>query len=301
MDMTQRRAEVWTTRRLLRWMTGRFEAKGVDAPRVVAEMLLAHVLGCERMRLYMEADRPAAPAELAALRDLVVRAQGHVPVQYLTGLASFFGRELSVDRSTMIPQPCTEDLVQAVLDWLSDHGVSAPLIADVGTGSGCIAISLALALPSARVVATDVAPEPLDLARRNAERFGVADRVELVEGSLLEPLRGRADADRFDVLCSNPPYISDHEWDRGQVQRAVREHVPPRALRGGPDGLDHVRPLIEGAGALLKTPGLLAIEIAGGQREAALDLAERAGGLERATVRKDCEGFWRVLLAERAH
>jgi release factor glutamine methyltransferase len=311
--------EPWTTRRLLRWITERFETKGVDAPRVVAEMLLAHVLECDRMRLYMEVDRPATPDELAALRELVTRASDHEPVQYLVGHTTFYGRTFLVEPATIIPQPATEDLVSAVLAGVGadapplgtaadaeDEGdapapppTGPPLrIADVGTGTGCIAITLARQLPSATLLATDVAAEALDLARRNAERHGVADRVELVEGDLLEPLLAAGDA--FDVVCSNPPYIADDEWNDGRVDRAVREHVPERATRGGPDGLDFIRPLIAGAAATLRPGGLLAVEIGHAQRDAVLRLVAETPGLVEAEVTPDYEGFWRVLTARRA-
>lgn len=234
------RGEVWTTRRLLAWTTDRFVAREVDAPRVVAELLLAHALGCDRMRLYMEADRPATTDELTALRVLVQQASDHVPVQFLVGRASFFGHEFLVDRSTMIPQPCTETLVAAVIEFLQagngGRGGEPARVADVGTGSGCIAISVARSEQNVRVVGTDVVPEALDLARRNAAALGVAGRVEFEEGSLLAPLRPFADERPFDVICANLPYIPDDEWESGQVQRAVREHVPARALRGGAGG-----------------------------------------------------------------
>ena len=229
----------WTTRDLLGWMKTRFESQGLEAPRIVAEMLLASVLGCDRMRLYMEADRRATEGEREALRRLVVRASAHEPVQYLVGRASFFAREFEVDPSTMIPQPSTEDLVSAVIDWWRQHLTDdgwGPLVADVGTGSGCIAVSLALKDPRVRVVATDVVPAALALARRNAERLGAADRITFAEGSLLEPLREHLsgaspdDSPRaFDCVCSNPPYISDREWEGGQVERSVQEYVPASA------------------------------------------------------------------------
>ena len=295
----------WTTRELLAWMTRHFESKGLEAPRIVAEMLLANVLGCERMRLYMEVDRQATDRERETLRALVVRASAHEPVQYLVGRASFFAREFEVDPSTMIPQPSTEDLVSIVLDWWREHPPDREpgrLVADVGTGSGCIAVSLALHEPRARIVATDIVPAALALARRNAARLGGGDRITFIEGFLLEPLRAHAPpggAGGFDCICSNPPYVSDVEWEGGQVERSVKEHVPASALRGGPDGLDLIRPLVAGAPALLRPGGLLAVEIGCAQGEAVLDLAAAAGDLANARVLPDCEGHPRVLLAER--
>ncbi len=302
--------ETWTTRDLLRWMTHRFEEKGIDAPRVVAEMLLGDVFECERMRLYMDVDRPASSEELATLRQLVVRASAHEPVQYLVGRASFLGREFLVDRSTMIPQPCTEDLVDWVLQRFKGllgygdpaeavEGCCGPVIADVGTGSGCIAVSLAARMPTARLVATDKMPEALELARRNAERFNVVDRIEFLEGVLLEPLKVPAGVRPFDMICSNPPYIPDHEWEAGLVQASVREHVPASALRGGSDGLDFIRPLIAGAGGLLRSGGRLVIEIAHCQKDEVIDLVDATEDLHLPQVLVDYEGYWRLLTAEK--
>jgi release factor glutamine methyltransferase len=292
-------AEPWTTRRLLEWMTRYFKARNIDTPRVVAEMLLAHVIGCDRLRLYMEVDRPAAPLELSSLHDLVDRAGRHEPVQYLVGHAWFFGKQFDVDPSVFIPRPCTETLVEHVLQWLrAAPGHARPVMADVGTGSGCIGVSLALALPDARVVATDVSEAALAAARANADRHGVADRMEWRLGPGLDPLAADAPARRYDVICSNPPYVSDAEWK--QVAPNVRDYEPVGALRGGPDGLDVIRPLVAGAGDLLRPGGRLVLEIAHAQRDEVLRLAGATGVLHNATVLKDHEGLWRVFAAGRA-
>jgi release factor glutamine methyltransferase len=294
-----RDAETWTTRKLLEWMTKHFAARDIDTPRVVAEMLLSHVIGCDRLRLYMEVDRPAQPLELSSLHDLVARAARHEPVQYLVGHAWFFGRQFAVDRSVFIPRPCTETLVEHVLRWLrAAPGRARPVICDVGTGSGCIAVSLALDLADAHVVATDVAEGTLALARANAARHGVADRIEFRAGPGLDPLRTEPGGPSYDCVCSNPPYVSDDEWPR--VPPNVRDFEPARALRGGRDGLDAIRPIIAGAGELLRPGGRLALEIADDQRDAVLELAEATGQLGNPAVLKDHEGLWRVLVAERA-
>ncbi len=290
--------EVWTTRRLLNWMTNHFQSKGIDSPRVVAEMLLAHVFQCERLRLYMEVDRPAEPAELAALRELVARAARHEPVQYLVGHAWFFSRQFAVNRSTLIPRPCTETLVEHVLQWHRvNPGHAQPLVADIGTGTGCIGISIAAQIPDTRLVMTDLVPEALELAKANAQRHKVIERMEFRQGQGLQPLREGPPGQRYDVICSNPPYIPDHEWD--DVPAHVKDYEPPSALRGGVDGLDVIRPLIAEAGQLLKPGGLLAIEIADCQRDDVLNLANATGVLVNATVLKDHEGLWRVFVAER--
>ncbi|HWB20160.1 MAG TPA: peptide chain release factor N(5)-glutamine methyltransferase [Phycisphaerales bacterium] len=325
----------WTTRKLLKWMTDHFASKHVDSPRVTAEMLLAHVLKCERLKLYMEADRPASAAELSSLRELVARAAKHEPVQYLTGSAWFFSHEFEVDRSTLIPRPSTETLVQAVLEWNKAKytkgdetersevpalhppptPVSVPLreeelrIADIGTGTGCIGISLALQLPTARVVMTDIVPAALELAKRNAAKHGVEKRMEFVEGDLVEGIRKghgtqnpgqRREGEEeflFDVIVSNPPYISDAEWEA--VERNVKEYEPASALRGGRDGLEFVRRVIAEAPGLLKAGGLLAVEIAESQKDEALKMASENARLTNVRVLKDHEELWRVVVGER--
>lgn len=281
-------------------MTGHFEAKQVDSSRVVAEMLLAHVIGCERMRLYMEADRPASSADLTTLRALVARAALHEPVQYLVGHAWFFGRQFEVDRSTLIPRPATETLVEHVIQWQRlNPGHAAPRIGDIGTGTGCIAISLALQIGDARVVATDIQSSALELAARNAQRHKVAERIEFRQGDGAAALSDEgALGARYDMICSNPPYISDAEW--ADVPANVKDYEPASALHGGADGLSVIRPLIPAAAALLKAGGLLAVEIAFSQREAAVAIARATGMLDNIDVLKDHEGLWRVLVAERA-
>ncbi len=308
--MTQAPPESWTTRKLLAWMTKAFEDKGLDAPRRQAEMLMAHVIGCERLKLYMDPDRPTAPLERDNLRGLVKRALNNEPIQYLVGEEHFFAMTFKVDKRVLIPRPSTLTIVEAVLQHArknpdsgsvrdSDAG-SGILIADVCTGSGCIAAALAKHLPGARVVATDISPDALAVARINIEAHELADRVDLLEGDGLDALRqhpvaGRARSLRY--LCSNPPYIPDDEWDA--VEPNVKDHEPTLALRGGPDGMDLVRPLIANGPAFLEQTGLLLVELAAARAPDALALAEAHPDLTNARILKDSDGLPRVLVAER--
>lgn len=308
--MTQAPAESWTTRRLLAWMTKAFEDKGLDAPRRQAEMLLAHVIGCERLKLYMDPDRPAAPLERDTLRGLVKRALADEPIQYLVGEEHFFGMTFKVDRRVLIPRPSTQTLVEAVLQHArknpdsgsvrdSDAG-SGILIADVCTGSGCIAAALAKHMPGARVVATDLSEDALAIARENLARHELTDRVDLLQGDLLEALRQHPAAGRdrsLRYLCSNPPYIPDHEWDA--VEPNVKNHEPTLALRGGPDGLDLVRRLIEGGPQFIEPGGLMLIEVAASHAAQAHRLAESHDRLTNTRVLKDSDGLPRIVVAER--
>lgn len=300
----------WTTRSLLAWMGGAFEQKRLDSPRRLAEELLAHVIGCERLALYTDADRPASPLERSQLRDLVKRALAHEPVQYLVGHESFYGVKIRVDRRVLIPRPSTLTLVDAVLAHAKRDPRTGPvrdseagagqLIADVCTGSGCVAIALAKNLPGARFVATDVSADALEVARDNAERAGVGDRVDFAQGDLLAALDAHPiarNAGSLAAIVSNPPYIPDHEWDA--VEANVKDHEPTLALRGGPDGLDLVRPLIEHGPERLAPRGLLAVEVAASHAREALALGEAHPLLERCEIRKDHEGLDRVLVARR--
>lgn len=282
----------WTTRGLLSWMTRHFEAKSIDSPRVISEMLMAHVLKCDRMRLYMEVDRLATDAERASLRELVGRASQHEPVQYILGEAYFFSRRFLVNASTLIPRPSTETLVEHIIQGLRGReDLESLRIADIATGSGCIAISLALGLPGAKIIASDISTEALKLARSNAQLHKVQDSIDFRQGSLFEPLDGE---NGFDVICANPPYIPDHEWDA--VEANVKDHEPPSALRGGVEGLDFIGPLLTGAGRHLRDGGQLVLEIADSHHVRVMELAREAG-FQGIKVLKDHEGCQRVLVA----
>lgn len=325
--------EPWTVRRLLAFIRGRLEERGVDSPRICAEILLGHVLECDRLRLYMDADRVATDSERSILRDLVARASRHEPVQYLVASWPFRGRTFEVSPATLIPRPSSEAVVEAALAWLRERAGDAPVrMADVGTGSGILAVSIVAetrdrlrsaaglrgcspllggssadpatageALPEPiRCCAIDIAPAAAELARRNVARHGLADAIEVLEGSLLEPLaasRLAAAHGELDLVVSNPPYVSDREW--GELEPNVRDYEPASALRGGRDGLDVVRPLVVQAASWLRPGGFLAVEIGHAQRDRALALVADRAVWRSAEVRKDHEGFWRVLVAER--
>lgn len=298
--------ETWTTRKLLAWMGEAFKKANLDSPRLLAEMLMAHVIGCDRLKLYTDPDRPASPLERDSLRNLVSRALKHEPVQYLVGYAWFFGLKIKTDRRALIPRPATETIVEHVLqDVRAVHGAQSKgeglLLADICSGTGCIAIALLKHLPAARAVATEVSDEAASLARENAIEHGVSDRLDLLVGDLLAPLaefpttRGVAS---IDYLVSNPPYIPDDEWDA--VEKNVKDHEPTLALRGGADGLDFVRRLLaEGAPRLVKPRGLLLVEIADSKAGIARELIAEGDGLEDVQILKDGESLPRVIVARK--
>ncbi|QDU73032.1 peptide chain release factor N(5)-glutamine methyltransferase [Mucisphaera calidilacus] len=291
--MPETPSETWTTRKLLTWTTGHLERHGVDHARLAAEMLLGHVLGVERLRLYLDPDRPASSAERDRFRALIERATGHEPVDYLVGRAPFYGLELAVDRRVLIPRPSTEALVDAVIEHARSQGRPVSVL-DVGTGSGAVALALAKSLADASVTATDVEAEALAVARGNAERLGLADRVRFVRGDLLGAVAG----ERFDVIASNPPYIPT--GDLAGLDANVRDHEPHGALDGGVDGLACVNALIDGAADHLLPGGLLALEYNGGaQTSAVTERLGRVSGWGESRVLRDHEGLERVVCCVR--
>jgi len=273
-------SEPWTLRKLLTWTTQHFEKKGVDAPRLTTEVLLAHVLKTTRVRLYVDLDRPMEKDELTAFRALIERRLAGEPTQYLTGVREFYNRPFKVDPRVLIPRPETELLVEAALHQLPKDGPGTAL--DVCTGSGCIAISLAAERPQATVLATDLSPDACALARENAQALKVGERVTVLQGNLYAPLPPDA---RFDVVVSNPPYIASGEIPT--LSPEVRRE-PHMALDGGPDGLVLIRKVIEGARRVLKPGGLLAMEIGETQGGALKDLLQAAGYAD-VRVEKDLE------------
>jgi release factor glutamine methyltransferase len=301
--------KTWTTRSLLDWMRSSFEGHAVDSPRLTAELLLESATGLGRMDLYTQADRPASHDELAQLRGVVRRVLSGEPVQYVLGEWPFFGLRFAVDRRVLIPRDCTELLCEEVIQ----HARSRPrgggepgeglVIIDVGTGSGCVAIALAKNLPGATVVAGDVSADALDVAMANAEAHSVGERIAFVRGDGLGPLAASptvAGAGGADYVVSNPPYIPDGEWnDPAMVDRVVREHEPELALRGGPDGLAVIGPLIRSAPAALKPGGLLAVETAASHFGRVCELIEQQPGLRLEGRRRDLDGHERVAVAIR--
>ena len=284
---------VWTTRRLLSWTTDYLAKHRVDQARIASEMLLSHVLGVERLKLYMDLDRPASELEKTAFHELVERAGQHEPVDYLVGQTPFFSMMMRVSPAVLVPRPSTESVVEHVVQHARrTPGFSSPLIADVGTGSGAIAVALAKHIPNSRVLATDISSDALELARINAQKYKVSERIDLQKGDMLEPLAGQ----RVQYLVSNPPYISDDQWL--QLPRHVKDYEPMGALRGGADGLRYIRRLIDQAPAYLATPGQLVLEIDATQKKAVMTMVHRSPGLVFGHILADHEGLPRVLVAD---
>jgi len=255
-------------------------------PRRDAELILAHVLGCDQTALLIHPERLLSPVEADQFESLLKRRLADEPVQYLTGTQEFFGLLFEVTPDVLIPRPETEHLVEAVLERF-DREANVRIV-DVGTGSGAIAIALAHALPRSRVTAVDLYPAALEVARRNAQRHGVIDRVTLRQSDLL----AAASAAEFDVVVSNPPYIADGE----KLEPQVANYEPRFALYAGPTGLEAYERLIPQACKVLKPRGWLIMEIGYGQRPA---LEALLGGWSEVSFVPDLQGIPRVALAQK--
>jgi len=243
---------------VLQSMTAYFKKRNIDNPRLNAEHLLAHVLGCTRMELYLEFEKNLGETELATLRELVRRRGQGEPLQHLLGTVEFCGYTFLCDKRAMVPRPETEELVELLLQSTVHDPPSS--ILDVGTGSGVIALSLAAKFPEARIHAVDLSEEGLELARENAEQLGLSARVDFAKSDLLKNVRGK-----FDLIVANLPYVSSQ--DRHLLSREVL-HDSEVALFGGVHGDELIRELIEQAPPHLRPGGLLALEAGIGQSEA---------------------------------
>ena len=280
--------EPWTILRLLDWTTRFFGSKDIESARLDAELLLAHALGCRRIDLYARYDQVPTGEPLGRFRQMVKARGQRVPAKYLTGKAEFCSLALAVNPSVLVPRPETELLVERALQVLPDEQERAA--ADLGTGSSAIAVAVATQRARARLVATDVSPEALAVARANAEQHGLTERIEFREGDWFEALEpGSA----FDVILSNPPYVAEAEL--AQAMPEVRDHEPRVALDGGPDGLDALRVLVGGAAAWLKPGGWLIVEVGAGQSEAVTGLAKGTKRYEAIAVAPDFQGIDRVV------
>jgi release factor glutamine methyltransferase len=294
----QDRDETWTVRRLLEWTSGFFSRKQVDAPRLSAELLLAHVLDYPRIKLYTDYERPLNEKELARYRALVQRAGEHEPIAYLTARAWFFNLEFEVSPAVLIPRPDTETLVENVLQLSRNTtGFEAPRVLDLCTGSGCIAAAVAHHLKNATVVATDISPDAVALARRNIERLGLTDRVTVEQGDLFEPVSRLPDPRPFDLILANPPYIPTGEIEK--LDRNVREYEPVGALDGGIDGLIVHRRVAEGAPGRLRPGGRLFVEIQFDQAQAVTEILGGHEAFAEVRTLKDHAGHPRVVTASR--
>jgi release factor glutamine methyltransferase len=270
--------KTWTIRELLHWTTEHFASRGIGSARLDAECLLAHVLGVDRLRLYVDFEAPVGAGDRASYRALVRRrANERVPVAQLVGEKEFWSLPLKITRDVLVPRPETETLVTAALDLLPDRETRARVL-DVGTGSGSVALAIAVERPRAHLVATDISQAALEIARENADVHGVADRIRWARGSLFQPVVGQ----RFDAIVSNPPYVAESQRDELPPELA---HEPEEALFGGEDGTALLAELVAQGGAMLVPGGGMAVELAPEQASRVADWCREGGWTDVKTYR----------------
>lgn len=287
-------ADVKTVGGMLRWTTDRFRKEGIESARLDAEILLAHALGLEshqRIQLYTRTEELPPEAARGKYRDFITRRLAGCPVAHLIGVREFYKLPFEVTPDVLIPRPDTETLVMECIALAKRS--TTPRILDIGTGSGCIALSIVHQHKTANALATDISPAALAVARRNAERHGLTNRVEFREGDLFAPLRP---GEVFDFIVSNPPYIDPAEIET--LAKDVRDHEPRLALDGGPGGLAVYRRLVPEAVARLSPGGWLLVEIGSTQEEAVRGLFDAAGYADVRTAR-DHGNLPRVVMGRR--
>jgi release factor glutamine methyltransferase len=290
----------------------RLRTANVPSATLAAELLLMHVLGRDRAWMYAHPEDRLNSAAAEDYYGLLARRTAGEPTQYLTGKQEFWGLEFEVTPAVLIPRPETEHVVEVALERLGEkRGIkinmrtgapSAVLrVADVGTGSGCIAVALARELPHAEIYATDISADALAVARRNAKRHGVADRIHFVQTDLLQALSRESgmagEPAGFDLIVSNPPYVARNE--AGELPREVREHEPEKALIGGSTGIELYGRLIEEAGELLAARGILVLELGYNGADAVRAILSRQRDWVNVSVTNDLAGIPRVIAAER--
>ncbi|MEW6328125.1 MAG: peptide chain release factor N(5)-glutamine methyltransferase [Thermodesulfobacteriota bacterium] len=272
-------------------------AAGVPEPEADAQVLMAHVLGVDRLNLFLNMDRVLSPAEEKALAGLIRERTKRKPLQHILGEQEFWSLSFRVTPEVLIPRPETEILVEAVLNTVKKQGIPPDdlTILDLCTGSGILAIVLARELPGADIYAVDISKETLSVAQENARRHKVSDSITFLRGDLFAPLAGQGVS--FDLIVSNPPYISGEMFP--ELLPEVRDYEPRLALDGGPDGLDVIRKIIIQSAAHLKLGGWLFLEIGDGQGARVLKEFERRKAFGNVSIIRDYCGINRVIRAQR--
>ena len=286
--------ETWTIQKLLNWMTEHFTGKGVDNSRMSAELVLCHVLGLERIELYMHFDRRVEKSRLNQLHALVKRAGEHEPIAYLVGMTEFYSLDIKVTPDTLIPRPETELLVERAIEYLR-RLEPRQYVCDLCTGSGCIAAAVAVGVPEAKIIATDICDAAMAVADENIRHHKLTERVQLLCGDLFAPIIEGLDQTKFDVIISNPPYVGTAEYEK--LDKNVRDYEPELALYAGTDGLDVYSRIVEQAPEYLKTNGRLMMEIGYKQGDAVKQLLEKSGAFMDITVEKDFAKNDRIVTA----
>ncbi len=286
--------ETWTIQKLLNWVTEYFTEKGIDAPRLSAEWLLSHVLGLKRIELYTQFNKIVGQEQLSQLHELVKRAANQEPIAYLTGKKEFYSLEIEVTNDCLIPRPETELLVERAIEFLRTRSGDQS-ICDLCTGCGCVAVAIARNFANCRIVATDISDKALAVAEKNVAKHGLMNRIKLLQGDLFEPVIAGLGPAKFDLIVSNPPYVSEPEYEK--LPPNVKNFEPKSALIAGKDGLDIINKIISDTNGYLKPSGTLMLEIGNEQGKAVHALLESSGYFDTVKIEKDYSNLDRLAVA----
>ena len=288
-----------TIRNIRKWAISTLKESGIELSEINADSLLAYVLSCDRVRIYTNPDDVIDDADIRKYKELIYKRASHVPLQYITRRVEFMSLDFVVDERVLIPRPETEILVETVLNKAQDNKFSdkSIIIIEIGTGSGNIAVSLAKNLSNAEIYTNDISPDALTLAKTNIQRHEVVDKVHLLHGDFFGAFCGSVEKEHADFIVSNPPYVSESEWNR--LEPEVREHEPRQALVGGEDGLCYYRQIIMEAADWLRPGGHLVIEIGETQADAIKKLMKNELHYEEIEIIKDLQGKERIISARR--
>jgi release factor glutamine methyltransferase len=288
--------DTWTIQKLLNWIAKRFTDKGIDSPRLSAELLLGCVLEKKRLELYTQFDSVVARERLDRLHDLVKRAEQGEPIAYLTGRTEFYSMELDITPDCLIPRPETELLVGRAIEFLRSR-TGKQLVCDLCTGCGCIAVAIAKNFRDAQVIATDISDSVLKTAAKNINKHELKDRITLLCGDLFDPIVPELSGGKFDLIVCNPPYVSTAEFEK--LDKNVKDYEPRSALFAGDNGLEVYRRICKKADAFLKSDAAIMLEIGYSQGPAVRELLTQTGCFSEITIEKDFQDNDRLAIAKK--
>lgn len=287
----QNNKKIWTVTLLLKWASEYLSSYKIQDAFMEAEYLLMYVLDCNRKEILLDPDKVLSNEKVMRFTDFIYRRGRREPAHYIIGEVEFCGLIFKINKDVLIPRPETESLVEEAIG-LSLKEVT---VLDLCTGSGCIAISIAKGLPAGRVYAVDISEGAVNIAKENAERNGVEDRITFLAGDLFKAMEGIGMEGKFDLIVSNPPYVSKIEMEA--LQPEIKDYEPVLALYGGEDGLDFYRKIIHEAPRYFSPSGILIMELGYGMADVVRDLLEKEGCYNRVEIKKDIAGIDRIIKA----
>ncbi|MBW1850182.1 MAG: peptide chain release factor N(5)-glutamine methyltransferase [Deltaproteobacteria bacterium] len=289
----------WTIGELLKVTSDYLKKKQIESPRLTSEVLLSHQLNISRIAIYLNLDQPLNESEISGYRELIRRRLLREPVQYITGVQEFWSLDFKVDPKVLIPRPESEILIEqaiALIETTTAPEDHTHKILDMGTGCGALAIALAKEIQKSQIWATDLSQGAVDIARHNAEKHGVLDKIEFSQGNLWQPLMDKGVT--FDLIVSNPPYVNAEEYNN--LPPEVRDHEPKLALDGGEGGIYYIQKIIEGSPDFLDPGGWLLLEMSPDQTFKALEILEATDAFENMSQIKDYSHRYRAVCAQKA-